>query len=418
MELAVYLHFPFCAKHCPYCDFVVIQGRDSGDYVEYLEKDLRIGLEALRAVRDGDALQCASTVYFGGGTPSLMPEGAITRLLDIISRTPHLRLPLQGGGKNAGADGMGTGAPTEGASPSVEITLEANSEDITSGSLRSWKSQGITRLSVGVQSFQDNFLRALGRVHFTEGVKRACALALDAGFDTVNFDLIYGKPGEALADWERDLDALLEFDPPHVSLYALELSPQGYARMKRISASSQLELEDSAVVAMYRTARERLQAAGHRWYEVSNYAKPGHESRHNIAYWRGVPYLGVGLGAHSFINGERFERHRNLALYKAALDRGEIPYAIGYDLSTGRAAFEQIIARFRYREEFDPGALVHSQLGRPLKDIGALNHPLEATVERLKARRQLEGANGRVRLSDEALEISNAVLSEFLELTE
>lgn len=407
MDLAVYLHFPFCAKHCPYCDFVVIQGRDSGDYVDYLEKDLRLGLSGIPG-GGAPTGRGVSTVYFGGGTPSLMPAGAIARLLDVIDKAARQKaLPY--------TDSVGQ--PFLGCRSDYEITLEANPEDIAADVLRSWKSEGITRLSVGIQSFRDDRLKSLGRLHTSDQVKQACDLALSAGFPSVNFDLIFGKPGETLADWEGELDILLQFSPPHVSLYALELSENGKQRMRRVTHASLQEPGEEDIVAMYRLARDQLMGAGYWWYEVSNYAKPGHESRHNIAYWTGVPYLGVGLGAHSFLNGERFERQRNLTRYKAALDQGEVPLRIGYQLSTGRAAFEQLIVRFRYREPFDPGALIHPQLGVPLRSIPELNDTLAACVSKLVAAGHLASENGRVMLTPGAMEISNAVLSEFLPLT-
>ncbi len=277
--LAVYLHIPFCRVRCPYCDFNTYAGMQSliPAYVEAL----------CRAIaREGadSGFPAARTIYFGGGTPSLLEPSHVERLIEAVNAV----LPVT-------AD--------------CEITLEAN--PVTADAMRfaGFRAAGVNRLSFGVQSFTDRLLKVLGRDHDAAQARRALHLARQAGFQNVSLDLMYAVPNQSLADWRHDVTCALNLAPEHLSLYCLTVEPATpYARWV---AKGHIQLPpDDTAADMYAHARERLAAAGYGHYEISNWALPGKEGLHNQIYWRYEPYLGLGAGAHGYVNGTRTEEIR------------------------------------------------------------------------------------------------------------
>lgn len=273
--LALYLHIPFCTVRCPYCDFNTYQGllHLLPPFVEALEREIRLW---------GDLLgrPPLRTLFLGGGTPSLLDPSHLERLLRAVEEAF---------------------APRRG----MEVTLEANPDDVEEGRVRAYRALGVNRLSLGVQSLEDRFLRLLGRRHSAEAARRAYRAARRAGMGNINLDLMYGLPGQTLEEWRRDLDAALALAPDHLSAYCLTLEPG--TPMERWVREGRLPAPDEDLAAeMYREAHERLGRAGYRHYEISNWARPGRESRHNRVYWRAEPYLGLGPGAHSYLGGCRF----------------------------------------------------------------------------------------------------------------
>lgn len=276
----LYLHLPFCVKKCPYCDFNTwpLDELGAGDheakFFAALDREVDLLLEALAAEEGAQPLE---TLYFGGGTPSLSEPARIAALIQKVRAAGH--------------------APKE-------ITLEANPESFSGDRFAGFVQAGINRISVGVQSFSDEVLRALGREHDAARAREVLAWLRGNGrLLSWNFDLIYGVGGvHDLASFERELDELLEWAPPHVSLYALEIhgaTPFG----ARARAGEQLTTGDDAQADLFELARTRLLGAGYRHYEIANFAKPGHEAVHNSLYWRAASVLAAGPGATGFWRG-------------------------------------------------------------------------------------------------------------------
>lgn len=264
--LAVYLHWPYCARICPYCDFNVHLDKraDEGDQlVAAMVADLAYW-------RDWTGPREISSIHFGGGTPSLLSREQLMTLIDAVRSL------------------WGEGA--------AEVALEANPNDVTQAQVDSWVEAGLTRLSLGVQSFDDAVLKTLGRDHDGASARRSLKMAIGA-FQSVSADLIFGVQGEAEDRLPRDLGAMLDLGVPHLSTYQLTIEP-GTAFAKAEARGAQRAVGEDQSAQDFELIRQTLLAAGYRHYEVSNFAKPGQKSAHNLAYWRGRDYVGVGPGAH------------------------------------------------------------------------------------------------------------------------
>ena len=273
--LGLYVHVPFCKTKCPYCDFNTYQGIESqmGSYLEAVTTELRLWGQSL----DHPTVR---TVFFGGGTPSYLPDGDIAAILDAAAAAFVI-------------------------DPGAEITIEANPGDLDADACRGLLRQGVNRLSIGVQSLDNGLLQMLGRRHSADGAIEAFRTARDAGFSNVNLDLMYGLPHQSLAQWEDTIERLAALSPEHISLYALTLE-EG-TPMKVWADQGKIPEPDPDIAAdMYALARRVLAKSGYHHYEISNWAQPGRQSQHNLIYWRNEPYLGVGPGAHSRIGEYRF----------------------------------------------------------------------------------------------------------------
>lgn len=284
-----YVHVPFCAARCDYCAFAT--WTDRGHLVDrYLAAVRR---EVQRAVADG--LPAVTSVFFGGGTPSLVPPAGLVRILEA--------LPVAAG---------------------AEVTVECNPDTVTADLLGAYRAGGVNRLSFGVQSMVPSVLAALGRTHDPAAVRRSVELARAAGFETFNLDLIYGAAGETLDQWSRTLDLALDLDPPHVSAYGLTVEA-GTA----VAADPARHPDEDVQADEYLLAAERLEAAGLAWYEISNWARPGHECRHNLLYWSQGDYRGFGCAAHSHDAGRRWWNVRTPDRYVELVEAGRPAEAAG-----------------------------------------------------------------------------------------
>ena len=288
----LYVHIPFCATKCPYCDFNTYAGIES--QMEPYLAALRSEIDLWGAVLGGPRLD---TVFFGGGTPSYLPPGSLGMLLDAVR----------------GSFGLAVEA---------EITAEANPDDLCAEKLASLLEAGVNRLSIGVQSLDDDLLRFLGRRHSAGEALEAFTTARSAGFDNVSIDLMYGLPDQTLEQWGATLATALGMRPSHISMYCLTL--EGGTPMERDAAAGRIPVPDGDLAAdMYLMAEVQTAEAGYRHYEISNWAIPGRESRHNLLYWRNRPFLGVGPGAHSYLDGHRFHNIRSPREYIRRLESGE-----------------------------------------------------------------------------------------------
>jgi oxygen-independent coproporphyrinogen-3 oxidase len=326
----LYVHVPFCRLVCAYCDFVTVGGRahDIPRYVAALHREL--------AMRPAEGT--LTTIYFGGGTPSLLPAGAVAALVDAAT--------ARWGGRPA------------------EVTLEANPSAREAPDWRGLRAAGVTRISLGAQSLRDRDLRALARGHTASEVRQAFVAARAAGFDNLSLDLIHGIPGQTMAGWRQGLRAALALAPEHVSVYALQLAlaPDEWAASPRRGALAwrrrrAAEQDDGLAADQYSLAEDLLQAAGYRHYELSSWSRAGRESQHNSAYWSRRPYTGLGAGAHSYDgNRRRAWNERDLDRYLAAVESGSSPEAGSELLDEPTAAFEAIALELRRVDGLSRGA--------------------------------------------------------------
>lgn len=302
----LYVHIPFCQYRCSYCDFATFADQDHqiGRYVDALCHEI--------AMRTGDRPPTpARTIFFGGGTPSRIPIPAIERILDALRAAFALR-------------------------DDAEVTLEANPGTLDQAHMRALREVGVSRLSIGVQSLNDALLLSLNRIHDAKQALSAIASAKQAGFASVNADLIFGLPGQDRADWGRTLRGVIAAEPDHLSIYGLIVEP-GTLLQRQVRRGTARLPDDDEAASMYETARELLAAHGYEQYEVSNWAKPGHECRHNLIYWEHEPYLGVGLSSHSYLDGVRFANVRGLQGYINRIERGKLPTASSEVIGEERA---------------------------------------------------------------------------------
>jgi len=323
----VYVHIPFCVHRCDYCAFATWTDRDHliERYMAALITDIS------RA-----DLAPVSSVFVGGGTPTRVPGSLLAEVIQAI--------PLQAG---------------------AEVTVESNPDDITVGLLRTYRAAGVNRISLGVQSMVDHVLASLGRTHNPLNVRRAVEAVEAADIPTFNLDLIYGAAGESLADWEHTVGAALALNPSHISAYALTIEAG-----TPLSNDESRHPDDDDLADKYELADEMLSAAGLVNYEVSNWALPGHECRHNILYWRQQNYLGFGAAAHSHRDGHRWWNLRTPERYLAAVEAGESTEAAGETLDDETRRLEGLQLSLRMTDGVPSEALDSAELGDLVVDDG------------------------------------------------
>jgi len=324
-SFGLYLHVPFCAVRCGYCDFNTYTAAELGggasraEYAGTAAAELALAAAVLE--RAGLPRRPAATVFLGGGTPTLLPAADLAAMLDAARAT------------------VGVG-------PDAEVTVEANPDSVTPASLGDLAGAGVTRVSFGMQSAVPHVLAALDRTHDPERVPQVVRWARAAGL-AVSLDLIYGTPGESLGDWRRSLDAALAEAPDHVSAYALVVE-QGTRLAARVRRGELPMPDDDDLADKYELADDVLAAAGYAWYEVSNWARtPDDACRHNLGYWRGDDWWGVGPGAHSHVGGVRWWNVRHPAAYAARLGAGESPAQAREVLDPGQRHAERVLLGVR-----------------------------------------------------------------------
>jgi putative oxygen-independent coproporphyrinogen III oxidase len=344
----VYLHVPFCAVRCGYCDFntytalelgpPALPGAGQAGYARAAADEVAFAATAM--ARSGVPARPASTVFLGGGTPTLLPAGDLALLLTAVRE--HLGL----------ADG-------------AEVTTEANPDSVTPESLRALAAAGFTRVSFGMQSAVPHVLATLERTHDPLRVPDVVRWARNAGLD-VSLDLIYGTPGESVDDWRRSLDAALACEPDHVSAYALVVET-GTRMAVQVRRGELPEPDEDDLAVKYELADEALTAAGLGWYEVSNWARtPGHACRHNLGYWRGDDWWGIGPGAHSHVGGVRWWNVKHPAAYARRVADGVSPASAREVLDDEARLVEQVLLGVRVAEGLD--AVTLPEAGRAALD--------------------------------------------------
>ena len=370
----LYIHIPFCRSRCSYCDFAtgLYESGLAGRYVR-----------ALCAEISGSTVEAApiDTIYFGGGTPSLLDGAQLNQILLAVRDKFD-------------------------ADPASEITLEINPGSITVERLREFRGLGINRASFGAQTFDDPELAKLGRSHTAADARRTFRDLRAAGFDNVSFDLIAGLPGQTLAGWQRNVDEALELAPEHLSFYLLEIH-SGTPLAQHIARGLQPVPDEDLAAVMYEWMLERASSAGYEHYEISNLCRPGFQSRHNTKYWTGAPYFGFGCSAHSYDGArQRWSNHRDMLKYVESVEHGFSPISEKQILTEGDVRAEALFLGLRlmrgvnlrqYREAFGVDLLAE--------------HAIE--LERFQAAGLVE-LNEDLRLTRNGALLSNEVFSAFV----
>lgn len=368
----MYVHVPFCRTRCGYCDFNTYTPGELGDLSP--ETYLGAAFTELDLARTVAGARPVETVFFGGGTPTMLPADALVGLLRGID------------------DRFGL-------APDAEVTTEANPETLTPEYLQQLRAGGFTRISLGLQSVVPHVLHTLERVHTPQRGLDAARWAREAGFEHVSLDLIYGTPGESMDDWRASLDAVAGAPVDHVSAYSL-IVEEGTRLALRVRKGEVAMPDDDDLADKYEAAEERLSALGLVNYEVSNWALPGGECRHNLAYWRGHDWWGVGPGAHSHIAGVRFWNRKHPRSYAESLAKGDSPALAREVLTAEQRRVEQVLLELRLREGLPLEVLSPTELGR-----------VDALVESGLAR---VGA-GRLSLTREGRLLADGVVRDLLD---
>jgi oxygen-independent coproporphyrinogen-3 oxidase len=372
--LGIYIHVPFCAKRCGYCAF------NTAPYLEAAVPRFLRALEAEIALAGAAPWAGgirATSVFLGGGTPSLLASDELAGILDAL----RARFPIEAG---------------------AEVTVECNPESVSRERLAGYRAAGVTRISLGVQSLEDRVLPALDRLHTAAGARRAFDDARDAGFDNVSVDLIYGLPGTDGAGWERTVTGVLAWAPDHLSAYALSLDEGSLWSAAGVSG---LPGEDESA-AQYRTLTELARAAGYEHYEISNYARPGRRSAHNQLYWRAEEYLAFGPGACGFLGEVRYGNEKPLDRYCGTLEAGRLPVATHETLTARQRLAERLFLGLRTADGVPATWLDERVALEPAR--------LSPRVEAWRARGLLETRDGRARLTEDGYLLSDALFVDLL----
>ncbi|GAA4038114.1 radical SAM family heme chaperone HemW [Parerythrobacter jejuensis] len=376
MARALYIHWPFCAKKCPYCDFNshVREGVDFALWERSMLADMR--WEAERA--GGETL---TSIFFGGGTPSLMPPALVGRLL-------------------AEAEQLW------GFDSDIEITLEANPSSVEAANFSGLAVAGVNRVSLGIQALDDETLTFLGRLHGVEEALRALAVA-QKEFRRVSFDLIYARPGQSLAQWQAELKQALAYGTDHLSLYQLTIEP-GTRFETDVRLGRFAPLDDDPAADLFALTADMTGAAGLPAYETSNHARPGEESRHNLTYWRYQDYCGIGPGAHGRRGGMATTRHRKPENWLGAVDQCAHGTRDERQLGEKEQASEALLMGLRLAEGIDPSALGNRFALAPDTMLRS------DRVEFYTRLGMLEQENGRLRVTDKGKPLLDALLAELV----
>ena len=386
-RLGIYVQVPFCQTKCTYCNFHtgVVSSARFAPYVDCVCGEIAGRRRLYEAA--GIALPAAvsgavvDTIYIGGGTPSLLDTVHLRRIVDVVRESFAAEL--------------------------TEVTLEADPETVTEEKAAGWIAAGVNRVSFGVQSFCDEELMAAGRMHRRADIYRAAAILRATGIANISFDLIAGLPKQTRATWRESLDSLVDLAPEHVSVYLLEVDEGSRLGAELLRGGNRYSAgdvpNDDAMVEFYETACSVLGAAGYQHYEISNWARPGFASRHNLKYWKREPYLGFGAGAHSFSGTQRWANAHDAAGYVGAITAERLPVEQLEKLTAESALEEELFLGLRQLEGID--------IGRIEREYGV---SLDARFARLSSAGLIEREGSLVRLAPGRVSVSNEVFVELM----
>lgn len=394
MAAGIYLHIPFCKSRCSYCDFATDVWRSNDAVKLYADALCREILSEPPVSARGQSLEPNSTppnwpaayaagsdidtIYCGGGTPSLLEPKQVKQILETVRSKFNIA-------KNA------------------EITMEMNPATVTAESLPAYRALGVNRASFGVQTFNDQHLKLLARGHDANDARTTFRLLRDAGFDNVSFDLIAGLPGQTMDDWKRNLEEAVKLGPEHISLYLLEIH-EGTPLAEQLRSGRRPLPDEDLAAEMYELMINRLADSGYVQYEISNFAKPGFESRHNTKYWRLDPVYGFGVSAHSFDGTERYSNERDTAKYVAMIENAGLAEVTREEINS---ASEFIFLGLRLNAGID----LDEYRQRFQIDI---EKTYRGEIERFLGHGLVEISNGRLRLTKKGMLFSNEVFAAFI----
>ena len=417
MTLGIYIQVPFCQTKCTYCNFHTgVVSRDRYQpYANAICREIadRLACAALNPtvsssghglsraessitpeeVSTPEARQpSADTIYFGGGTPSLLDPSALAKILDALRTNYLLETP--------------------------EITLEADPETITPEKAKSWLAAGFNRISLGVQSFNDRELQSTGRMHRRADITRATETLRIAGFDNISMDLIIGLPHQTRESWEQSVSDLLGLRPEHISIYMLEVDEGSHLGKESLAGGTRYSAPaippDDTQAEFYDSACTRLVAAGYDHYEISNWALQGRRSRHNLKYWRREPYLGLGAGAHSFDGKTRWANVHDSAKYVSMIEQGISPREQIEPVTPEQALEEEFFLGLRQLDGIDLARIERDYSSLTANGARVRFAAIHRQIDSLRAARLLDLEGSRLRLSPKHLTISSSILAELL----
>ncbi len=370
-EISLYIHIPFCVRKCLYCDFPSFSGMDGmfEDYVRRLCREMDEAAPSFQGIG-------VKSVFFGGGTPSILPPALMGRIMDKIMSAYDVN-------------------------SDAEISMEANPGTLDAAKLREYKSMYFNRLSMGLQAWQDRLLERLGRIHRGGEFEDNFLQARDSGFKNINVDLMFSLPGQTMDDWQETLEKVIRLDPEHISAYSLIIE-EGTPFFDMYEKGQITETDENTDRRMYYLAKEMLSDKGFRQYEISNFAKEGFECRHNITYWRTEEYRGFGLGAHSYVDGTRFHNSADMKEYMAGCGRLDIEKLTPEEMQEEFMFMGLRMNEGISREEF---------LKRFKTDITSV---YGQEISELISEGLLTENKGRISLTDRGIDVSNQVFEKFI----
>lgn len=376
MIQAAYIHIPFCEHICHYCDFnkVFLKGQPVDEYLDSLEKEMKLTIE-----KYGE--QKLSTIFVGGGTPTSLTAPQLERLCGIINRELKVH-------------------------PEIEYTFEANPGDLTEDKLKALYEGGVNRLSFGVQSFNNELLQRIGRTHQAEEVFSSIESAKKIGFDNISVDLIYSLPGQTLEDFQETLNTAFTLDIQHYSGYSLIIEPKTvfYNLMRKGKLPTPGE---DVEASMYGVLMEEMANHGFQQYEISNFAKPGFESRHNLTYWNNTEYFGFGAGSHGYVGKNRYSNYGPLKKYMQPLEQGEFPLMHEHEVTVVEQMEEELFLGLRKNKGV-------SLLSFEEKYNQNLLQLFDKEIKGLISRELIEIEDGYLRLTDKGRFLGNEVFQSFI----
>ncbi|MFY0517256.1 radical SAM family heme chaperone HemW [Lysinibacillus sp. UGB7] len=378
MARGVYIHIPFCHQICNYCDFnkFYFKNQPVDEYIEALGKEM-----ALASAKHPNSFKQIETIFLGGGTPTALSPEQLERLLELI----RTYIPMHS---------------------VTEFTSEANPDELSEAKMRALFDGGVNRLSMGVQSFDQGLLKKIGRTHSNLHVYETIALAKEVGFQNISIDLMYGLPGQTMAQWTDSLEKAFALDLPHFSAYSLIVEPKTifynqYAKGKLSLPTEDLEAD------MYDVLMQEMDAHGLRQYEISNFAKPGFASTHNKIYWENDEYAGFGAGAHGYLGGNRYSNHGPLKKYIEAVDAEELPIVHEHAVTKAEKREEQMFLGLRKTE-----GISHSIYEEKFKESMQIQYG--NIIDKLVVDGLVEHDNVGIRLTRKGRFVGNEVFQQFL----
>ena len=384
-KIEIYIHIPFCVKKCAYCDFLSCPADDETKdrYVQALCREIEWSKDCLKEY-------LVDTVFIGGGTPSILEEKYIGQILDTLRSTARI-------------------------SDDAEITIECNPGTLTMEKLEAYKDADINRISLGLQSANDEELKTIGRIHNFEEFKKSFNLARLAGFNNINVDIMSALPGQTLESYKETLAKVITLNPEHISAYSLIVEDETPLKDRVENGEVALPSEDEER-EMYYYTKEFLEKTGYKRYEISNYAKDGYECRHNIGYWKRVEYLGFGIGAASLFKGERFSNTSDINRYMHVLEKEDVMNA-----DEVWKALNENIETLTQKDEMEEFMFLGLRMtdGVSKSDFKKIfNCDIEAVygnvIEKLANQNLIKEAGDLITLTDKGIDISNIVLANFL----